>query len=161
RAETRGRLPHPDHGGESRCPDRPAAGRPGRAGGPLAAGRTASVARSDMTPRRLVARESLGGPRGVVGARRGSHGWLVYLVSMGLLALFSLFLRGTALNSGPVFNLFGFSSICAIVLGTWRQRVLRLPWALIAAGMAAFVGGDILAYNYHRFFGSDLPFPSV
>src|SRR5207253_6567549 len=75
--------------------------------------------------------------------------------------LLYLFGKGTPLNSGPVFNLLGLSSIAAIVAAIRMHRVARLSWALIAAGLATFVAGDILAYNYKRFFGTDLPFPSV
>jgi diguanylate cyclase (GGDEF)-like protein/PAS domain S-box-containing protein len=61
----------------------------------------------------------------------------------------------------PVFNLIGFSSVVAIVAAIWVHRVARLAWALIAAGLVTFVVGDVLAYNYTRFFGEVLPFPSV
>jgi diguanylate cyclase (GGDEF)-like protein/PAS domain S-box-containing protein len=89
------------------------------------------------------------------------HAWAGYLVVTGVLSLLYLFGKGTPLNSGPVFNVFGLSSIVAIVGAIRMHGVARLPWALIAAGLAAFVAGDVLAYNYTRFFGTDLPFPSI
>jgi diguanylate cyclase (GGDEF)-like protein/PAS domain S-box-containing protein len=89
------------------------------------------------------------------------YAWAGYLVVAGGLGLLYLLGKGTPLNSGPVFNLLGLSSIAAIVAAIRMHRVARLPWALIAAGLATFVAGDVLAYNYKRFFGTDLPFPSV
>jgi len=77
------------------------------------------------------------------------------------LALLYLFLKETPFHSGPVFNVLGFSSVAAIALAIWMHRSARLPWALIAGGLTTFVAGDVLAYNYERFFGKQLPFPSV
>ena len=37
----------------------------------------------------------------------------------------------------------------------------KTAWYLIALGMALFVTGDVLAYNYERLFGRPLPFPSI
>jgi diguanylate cyclase (GGDEF)-like protein/PAS domain S-box-containing protein len=88
-------------------------------------------------------------------------GWAGYLLGAGLLSLGYLFLKGTVVHSGPVFNLIGLSSVVAIVVATSVHRVARFAWALIAAGLIAFVVGDVLAYNYTRFFGGVLPFPSV
>ncbi len=49
----------------------------------------------------------------------------------------------------------------AIVVGVRIQRPSNpLAWYLFAAGQTLFVGGDVLAYNYERFFGRPLPFPS-
>ena len=86
---------------------------------------------------------------------------MVYLSATGLLGLAYLFLKGTPVHSGPVFNLIGLSSVVAIVAAIRVYRVARLSWVLIAAGLATFVTGDVLSYNYTRFFGSTLPFPSV
>jgi diguanylate cyclase (GGDEF)-like protein/PAS domain S-box-containing protein len=66
------------------------------------------------------------------------------------------------LNSGPVYNAIGGSAALALVLGARRNaRERRLPWYLFALGQALFVIGDVLAYNYERFFGGALPFPSI
>jgi hypothetical protein len=66
------------------------------------------------------------------------------------------------LNSGPVFNFIGFSGVVAIVAGVRMHRpAARSAWYLIALGLALFVSGDVLAYNYHALFGGALPFPSV
>ena len=66
------------------------------------------------------------------------------------------------LNSGPVYNLIGASTVVALVLGAKiNSRARRLPWYLFAVGQALFVTGDALAYNYERIFGTALPFPSI
>ena len=89
------------------------------------------------------------------------HAWLMYLAGVALVT--SVYLFGpAALNSGPVFNLIGASGIVAIALGSRLNRAhRRLPWYLLAAGQAMFVLGDILGYNYVRFFGAEPTFPSV
>jgi signal transduction histidine kinase len=89
------------------------------------------------------------------------YAWAAYLIAMTGLALTYLFLKDTPLHSGPMFNLIGLSSVVAIVIGILLHRVARLPWVLIACGLTTFVAGDVLAYNYQRFFGKELPFPSV
>ena len=85
----------------------------------------------------------------------------MYLVASVLLGLGYLFLKGTPVHSGPIFNLIGLSSVAAIIVATRVHGTARLSWGLIAAGLATFVAGDVLAYNYTRFFGVALPFPSV
>ena len=37
----------------------------------------------------------------------------------------------------------------------------RAPWYLFALGQFLFITGDVLAYNYDKIFGSDLPFPAI
>ena len=37
----------------------------------------------------------------------------------------------------------------------------KLPWYLFALGQTFFVIGDVITYNYDRFFGTELPFPSI
>lgn len=86
---------------------------------------------------------------------------MAYLGTAGTLGLGYLVFKGTAVNSGPVFNLLGISSIVAIAAAVRVYRVARFSWVLIAAGLSTFVAGDVLAYNYTRFFGGPLPFPSV
>ena len=84
---------------------------------------------------------------------------VLYVAGVGAAA--SLYLTGP-LNAGPVFNLIGASAIVAILVGAWLNRPApRLPWYLFAFGQALFVTGDIIAYNYQRFFGRELPFPSI
>src|SRR4051812_44325240 len=79
----------------------------------------------------------------------------------GVAVMAALYLAGP-LNEGPVFNLIGASAIAAILVGASLHRPApRLPWYLFAAAQALFVTGDVLAYNYKRLFGTELPFPSI
>jgi signal transduction histidine kinase len=89
------------------------------------------------------------------------YAWAAYLISMTGVAVLYLFLKRTPFHSGPAFNVLGLSSVFAILAAIRMYRSARLPWALIAAGLTTFVAGDVLAYNYERFFGRQLPFPSV
>ena len=85
--------------------------------------------------------------------------WWLYLAVMLPIAV--LYLAGP-LNTGPVFNLIGFSGVIAIVIGVRLHRpATRLAWYLLAAGLAFFVAGDVLSYNYAALFGEALPYPSV
>jgi signal transduction histidine kinase len=90
-----------------------------------------------------------------------TRAWWVYLLLLA--PVVGLYLLGPALvNSGPVFNAIGFSGVVAIIVGVRLHRPrAALAWYLFAAGQALFIGGDVLAYNYERFFGRPLPFPSV
>jgi len=63
---------------------------------------------------------------------------------------------------GPLFNAIALSSPVAIVLAVGRNKPEhRLRWYLFALGQTLFVAGDIITYNYDKFFGTDLPFPSI
>ncbi|HEY8776952.1 MAG TPA: HAMP domain-containing sensor histidine kinase [Gaiellaceae bacterium] len=67
-----------------------------------------------------------------------------------------------AFNSGPVFNAIGLTAVVAILVGVHINRPSdRRPWYLFAVGQALFVAGDVVAYNYDKFFGRQLPFPSI
>jgi diguanylate cyclase (GGDEF)-like protein/PAS domain S-box-containing protein len=85
--------------------------------------------------------------------------WLWYLAAIAAMA--ALYLAGP-LNGGPVFNVIGASSAVAVIVGARRYRPRgRIAWYAIALGQLLFVAGDVLAYNYHRLFGGELPFPSI
>jgi len=91
--------------------------------------------------------------------RLSRSAWWLYLALMLPIAV--LYLAGP-LNAGPVFNLIGFSAVIAIVVGVRTHRpAARLAWYLLAAGLAFFVAGDVLSYNYTALFGGALPYPSV
>ena len=98
-------------------------------------------------------------------AKPESRLWLHYLIAVsGLTALYltAHFTGPAFLNSGAVFNVIGGSTVVALLVGARRNaRGHRLPWYLFALGQALFVTGDVLAYNYQRFFGKPLPFPSI
>jgi diguanylate cyclase (GGDEF)-like protein/PAS domain S-box-containing protein len=85
--------------------------------------------------------------------------WIAYPAIVSVVAV--LYLAGP-LNAGPVFNLLGASSAVAVALGARHYRPRgQLAWYLIALGQVLFVAGDVLAYNYERLFGHELPFPSI
>jgi signal transduction histidine kinase len=85
--------------------------------------------------------------------------WLLYIAAVSAVAI--VYLAGP-LNEGPVFNLIGASAVVATIVGARRNSPEhRLPWYLFALAQAMFVSGDVLSYNYTRFFGGELPFPSM
>ena len=87
--------------------------------------------------------------------------WLVYVVLVA--AMSALYLPpGSPLHRGSAFNVIGLSAVVAILVGQRLHKpARRLPWRFFAAGQAVFVVGDVLAYNYTRFFHAEQPFPSV
>jgi signal transduction histidine kinase len=95
----------------------------------------------------------------------GGRAWLIFLgwIAVTSCAYSVAHVTGPHwLNSGPVFNVIGLSAVGAILVGARRNaRARRLPWYLFALAQALFVAGDVLAYNYARFFGKTLPFPSI
>jgi len=85
--------------------------------------------------------------------------WSLYLATVAVVT--AGYLAGP-LNAGPVFTVVGASAVVAILVGAAKgPRESRLPWLWFAAGQALFVSGDVLAYNYTRLFGGELPFPSI
>ena len=86
--------------------------------------------------------------------------WLAYSGGGVAVTLAYLFVPG--LRLGPLFNLIALSSPVAIVIAVrlWKPET-RAPWYLFALGQALFVAGDVITYNYDRFFGRELPFPSI
>jgi PAS domain S-box-containing protein len=86
--------------------------------------------------------------------------WLVYLlVGIGMLATY-LFVPGA--RAGALFNAIGLSGAAAILVGVRVHKPeQKLPWLFVAIGQTLFVGGDVITYNYHRFFGKEPPFPSA
>ncbi len=88
--------------------------------------------------------------------------WLLYLIAGALGGLAYYFLPAVA-KSGPFFNLLGVSSVIAILVGIRLNRPKNpAPWYLFAVGQAFFIGGDVITYNYPKFFGgADIPFPSI
>jgi signal transduction histidine kinase len=87
--------------------------------------------------------------------------WWLFLLAMA--PIVGLYLFGpVAFNQGPVFNGIGLSGVAAIIAGVRLHRPSsKAAWYLIALGLAFFVGGDVLAYNYERLFEHALPFPSI
>ncbi len=89
-----------------------------------------------------------------------SRAWLIYLSAGSLALLIFLFVPG--MRQGWFFNLVALSSPIAIVIAVrlWQPKT-QMPWYLFAIGQAFFVIGDVITYNYERFFGAKLPFPST
>jgi diguanylate cyclase (GGDEF)-like protein/PAS domain S-box-containing protein len=89
-----------------------------------------------------------------------SRAWLVYLL-LGSIATVA-FLTVPGLRVGALLNIIAISSPIVILVALRMNHVeYKLPWLLIALGMIFFVAGDIITYNYDRFFGAELPYPSI
>jgi diguanylate cyclase (GGDEF)-like protein/PAS domain S-box-containing protein len=86
--------------------------------------------------------------------------WLLYLCA-GVAALLT-FLFVPGMRQGWFFNAIALSSPIAIVAAVqmWKPEI-RAPWYLFALGLTFFVAGDVITYNYDKFFGTELPFPSI
>jgi diguanylate cyclase (GGDEF)-like protein/PAS domain S-box-containing protein len=116
-----------------------------------------------------------GAPRALARTREGepasrraalaANAWWLYLGAMTVLTVAYVLAHVTGphwLNSGPVYNLIGGSTVIAIVLGARHNSPrMRLPWHLLAIGQALFLASNIIAYNYENLFGSSLPQPSL
>jgi diguanylate cyclase (GGDEF)-like protein/PAS domain S-box-containing protein len=86
--------------------------------------------------------------------------WIFYLLfGFALLGVWE-FVPGAKV--GPLFNAIALSSPIAIVIAVrmWKPQQ-RMPWYLFALGQTFFVAGDVITYNYERFFHTELPYPSV
>jgi diguanylate cyclase (GGDEF)-like protein/PAS domain S-box-containing protein len=61
-----------------------------------------------------------------------------------------------------IFHLIGVSAAVMILVGVFLHKPShRLPWVLFAVGQLFFVAGDVLSYNYEKFFGTELPYPAI
>jgi len=94
------------------------------------------------------------------------NAWWLYLSAMVLVTVAYVLTHFTGphwLNSGPVYNLIGGSTVVALVVGAKRNAPRhRTPWYLLAIGQGLFLTSDIVSYNYERLFGgTSLPMPSV
>ncbi len=87
--------------------------------------------------------------------------WSLYLA--GGLALSLLYFVGPSfMRTGPVMNVIGGSAGVAILVGVRINRPrVSIAWYLFAVGLLLFVSGDVITYNYERFFGEPAPFPSI
>jgi PAS domain S-box-containing protein len=86
--------------------------------------------------------------------------WWLYLVVGGLVVTTFVFVH--PIRVGWLYNLIGVSAVVAILAGVRMHRPhQRLAWYLVAAGLALWVSGDVITYNYERFFGTEPPFPSI
>ncbi len=82
----------------------------------------------------------------------------MYLLAGAIATLVFLFVPG--MRIGGLLNLIALSSPIAILIALRMNHVeYKLPWLLIALGQLFFVTGDVITYNYERFFGTELPYP--
>lgn len=89
-----------------------------------------------------------------------ARAWALYL-SIGA-AVLTAFVFVHPIRVGPLFNVIGLSApIAMVVAARMHAPRQRLPWYLVAIGQALFVAGDVITYNYGRFFGTEPPFPSI
>ncbi|MGZ5295661.1 MAG: putative bifunctional diguanylate cyclase/phosphodiesterase [Actinomycetota bacterium] len=89
-----------------------------------------------------------------------ARAWLVYLLTGVIATLAFLFVPG--MRIGGLLNLIALSSPIVILVALRLNHVeYKLPWVLIALGQVFFVTGDVITYNYQRFFGAELPYPSI
>jgi diguanylate cyclase (GGDEF)-like protein/PAS domain S-box-containing protein len=84
--------------------------------------------------------------------------WILYVV--GALATV-----GGYYASGQtvwIFHLIGLSAAVGIIAGVIIHKPEhKLPWILFAIGQILFVTGDVISYNYEKFFGTELPYPAI
>ena len=84
--------------------------------------------------------------------------WYIY---GGIAAVATLFYFAAG-RSGYLFNAIGLSAPLAILIAVRLHKPARkAPWHLLALGMALFIAGDVITYNYPRLFGTEAPFPSI
>ena len=84
----------------------------------------------------------------------------MYLMAGAIATLVYLFVPG--MRIGGLLNLIALSSPIVILVALRLNHVeYKLPWVLIALGQVLFVTGDVITYNYERFFGEELPYPSI
>jgi diguanylate cyclase (GGDEF)-like protein/PAS domain S-box-containing protein len=89
------------------------------------------------------------------------RGWLAYL-ALGALGGTAYYFFPFVHKSGPFFNLLGATSVVAILVGLHLHKPeRRLPWILFAIGQTLFISGDVITYNYAKFFHHEIPFPSI
>ena len=87
-----------------------------------------------------------------------NRAWYIY-AGLGALATVLYY---TVAHYSYVYNAIVASSPLMIVTAVQVRRPRhRAPWYLLALGQALFVAGDVVAYNYDWFFGTDLPYPSI
>jgi diguanylate cyclase len=93
--------------------------------------------------------------------RRRSRVWLIYLFA-GILATGSYFLLPSASAQNILYNLVGFSSVGAIIVGTRTNRPTSpLHWYVLASGMLILNIGEVIFTFYENGLGIEAPFPSI
>src|SRR5215210_4135804 len=93
---------------------------------------------------------------------RGSRAWLLYLL-VGILATGGYFLLPSVSVQNVFYNLVGFSSVGAIVIGVllMHHPTRPLQWYVLAFGMLLLNSGEVIFTYYENVLGIETPFPSV
>ena len=87
-----------------------------------------------------------------------NRAWYAYLLGAAA-ATGIYFVSG---HQSWLYNLIGLSSPLLILVAIRVHKPEpRAPWLLFALGQFLFIMGDVLAYNYERFFHTALPYPAV
>src|ERR1051325_1625518 len=88
-----------------------------------------------------------------------NRAWLLYPV-IAAVATAVYYLTG---HPSWQYNLIGISSPIAIVIATRLHKPERRgPWYLFALGQTFFIAGDVVYYNYAKFFHTtEIPYPSL
>jgi diguanylate cyclase (GGDEF)-like protein len=85
---------------------------------------------------------------------------VAFLVAGVVFIALHMSLETGSLVQSLAYDLIGAVAVGAAVYGTWRHQPDRwLPWLLMAAGQALFVGGDVL-WVWYEAIGEE-PFPSL
>src|SRR4051794_7909396 len=84
--------------------------------------------------------------------------WLLY-VAAALATTVGYYASGQTVW---IFHVIGGSAAAAILIGVAIHRPQhKAPWILFALGQVFFVAGDVISYNYEKFFGTELPYPAI
>jgi diguanylate cyclase (GGDEF)-like protein/PAS domain S-box-containing protein len=87
-----------------------------------------------------------------------SRAWYAYVLGAAA-ATGIYFVSG---HQSWLYNLIGLSSPALILVAIRAHKPEpRAPWFLFALGQFLFILGDVLAYNYERFFHTTLPYPAI
>src|SRR5215212_5566315 len=92
---------------------------------------------------------------------RSPQAWLLYLLA-GLLATGGYFLLPSMSTQNVFYNLVGFSSVGAIVVGVLMHHSTRpLQWYVLTLGMLLLNTGEVIFTYYENVLGIKAPLPSI
>src|SRR5919199_785775 len=92
---------------------------------------------------------------------RGPRAWLLYLL-VGILATGGYFLLPSMSTQNVFYNLVGFSSVGAIVVGVLMHHPTRpLQWYVLTLGMLILSTGEAIFTYYENVLHVEAPFPSA
>ena len=92
---------------------------------------------------------------------RSPRVWLLYLL-VGILATGGYFLLPSGSTQNVFYNLVGFSSVGAVVVGVLMHQPTRpLQWYVLTFGMLILNIGEVIFTYYENVLGINAPFPSL